>query len=177
MIPISSTDNSTALSLLVKVSDLTPAGRQQSGNAADNVLKTANGVSGAPSQDLKSASSAAGKFSVAQASTTDDTSSSDNGGKVIIGDLGTFDTFGEARDYVTNNDTFSAAEKAKWLATVDQGQRNADAIKEFKNSDLWKKISSGQLQAEIDALKAASGSPSGADTLASMKNFQIAQGQ
>ncbi len=135
MNPISSTNSSIALSLLVKVGDLTPAGRQQSGNAADDILK--------------------------DASSGDD--SDRKPGKFIIGNLGTFDTLADARNYVTNNDKFSAKDKADWFAELDQIQRNVDSVEEFKNSDLYEKISSGELQGEIDALKAASGSTSGAE--------------
>ncbi len=131
--------SSIALSLLVKVSDLTPPGRQQSDNAADNVLKTSNGVSDAPSQGLKSAASAAGKLAVDQAQerAKDVTSSADDGdgknGKIIIGDLGTFDTFDEARAYVKDNDMFSAGEKSNGSPSLISSRRTSIRPRNSKN--------------------------------------------
>lgn len=184
--------SSTSLSLLVRISDLTPTGRQQAGNATDNILKAANGVSSEPSQGMKSATSAAGLLAVdlAEKSSKEDASSTDNDdgkrGKIIIGDLGSFDTFDEARAYVTNNDKFSTKDKTDWFAKLDQFEQDVNSAEEFRKSDLYKKIISGELEAQSVAQIAAENAgqmANGPDLLSSrskieeLNNFMIEHGR
>jgi hypothetical protein len=181
--------SSTALSLLVRVSDLTPTGRQQTGNAATNILKAANGVSSEPSQGMKSATSAAGLLAVdlADKSSEEDASSTDNEDhkitSFVFANLGTFGSIEEAKAYVENNDSFSAKEKKDWFATLDQAQRNVDSIEKFKSSDLYKLIKSGKIQAEDNARKAASEAANGPDffdsrqKIETLNNFLIEHGR
>jgi len=178
--------SSAALPLLVRISGLTPTGRQQAGNAADNILKAANGVSSEPSQGMKSATSAAGMLAVdlAVKSSTQDTSSTDHGEEQItymFDDLGTFHGLDEAKAYVKDSDRLSEADKKKWLAQFDQMQKDIDGMS--SNGDSWRADLYAKLRAATDAEKAlpeSSNSPGFLDSrqeIETMNNFLIEHGR
>lgn len=178
--------SSTTLSLLVRVSDLTPSVRQQTGSAADNILKAANGVSSEPSQGMRSATSAAGMLTIdlAEKFSTQDASSTEHGEEKItymFNDLGTFHSLDEAKAYVQDSDRLSESDKKKWLSEFDQMQEDIDWV--ARNADRLRDDLHAKLQAATNAEKAlpeASNSPGFLDSrqeIETMNNFLIENGR
>ncbi len=160
--------NTSALQLLQQFSR--PSTAKEPADTSTNILKSANGLSGEPSDGTKSAAAAIGKFTVDSAATTE---------RVIIGDLGSFDSYEHAMEYVNRNETFSENDKKAWLDKITGFQRGAEAVDKFKASDLYKSFISGAHRAEVDAMKAAADKSGGVsvDTVMALNDLLAAEGR
>ncbi|MCO5066982.1 MAG: hypothetical protein M9924_21690 [Rhizobiaceae bacterium] len=125
-----------------------PDAAKQPTDAGNSILKAANGVSVEASAGTKSAAAAIGKFTV-------DAASSDKplGYTLVIGDLGTFNTWEEAKAYVNANDDFSTSEKKDWLEKLDGFAKGLEEFKKIQASDLYQSFMSGAMRDEWLALQ------------------------
>lgn len=125
--------NSAALMILQQATSAGPS--TQPSDAGNDILKTANGVSGELSEGSRSGASIAGKFALDSAQTA---------GKIVIGDLGTFDTWDETVSHVQNDKSLSAEQKNEWLAKLADIQKMAASADQFRSSDLYAALRSGE---------------------------------
>ncbi len=122
----------------------TGAAASSPSSPADDLIKTATGISNKPSYATRQAASAAAGLAMAAALSD---------GKVIyatkmitIADLGSFDTFDEAFDYVRNSPDVPKEKKSDWIETLQIHEKLFKFVAEFRESDLYKKTKSGELQ-------------------------------
>lgn len=125
--------NSAALLILQQATSAGPS--KQPSHVGNDILKTANGISGEPSEGTRSGASVAGRFTLDSAQTA---------GKIVIGDLGTFDTWDEAVSHVQNDKSLSAEQKNEWLAKLADIQKMAASADQFRSSDLYAALRSGE---------------------------------
>lgn len=163
--------NAVALQLLQsRSSDEGP----QLSNSGSDVLKLANGVSAESSAGTKSAAAAIGKFAVDTALSAKPLS-----GKLVIGDLGSFDTWDEAKAYVNGNNAFSASQKTNWLEKLDGFAKGLEEFDKIKTSDLYQSFMSGAMRNEWVAMQEAtdkSGNVS-VDTVMALNNLLEKEGR
>ncbi len=127
--------NSTALLILQQAS--ASRGAQQAAGGETDTLKVANGISSEPSEGKKSAAAAIGKFAI-------DTAPSK--GKIVMAELGAADSWEEMRERVDNNAKFTDGEKKTWHARITELQELFASAEEFKASDLYQSLVSGELK-------------------------------
>lgn len=122
----------------------TGAAASSPSSPADDLIKTATGISNKPSYATRQAASAAAGLAMAAALSD---------GKVIyatkmitIADLGSFDTFDEAVDYVDKSPEIAKDKKFDWVKFLRSLEKSRNEIEEFMHSGLGKKLKSGELQ-------------------------------
>lgn len=151
-----------------------PDAAKQPTDAGNNILKAANGISAEGSAGTKSAAAAIGKFAV-------DAAPSDKplSGKLVIGDLGSFDTWDEAKAFVNGNNTFSDSQKKAWLEKLDGYAKGFEDFQKIQASDLYQSSMSGAIRDEWLAMQEAadkSGNVS-VETVMSINNLLEREGR
>jgi hypothetical protein len=147
--------NNTALLILQHAA---PANNILPVDAAEtDIVKIANGVSSQPSQGMKSGESVAAKFA---------TDMAPSAGKIVIGGLGSADSWSEMVELVKNHKELSNSEKTAWLEKINEFQSLEASFTAFKTGEFYQSMISGEFGEHLAAIKAAASAngPSQAET-------------
>lgn len=163
--------NSIALHVLQQAAPILNSGTTAEPASAD-LLKTANGIAGTPSQGSKSATAAAGKLSI------DAASSAGTSNHIIMAGLEPADSWQELIAQVNANDKFSETEKKQWLEKIKLAQESDAQAQAFRASDVYHDIVSGVFHEQMKAHDAQYGETSEARAarLTSMNDFLVEHG-
>ncbi|TRB06427.1 hypothetical protein EXN61_14755 [Agrobacterium tumefaciens] len=135
--------NTTALLILQRA---VPANNASPADAAEtDIVKIANGVSSQPSQGLKSGESVAAKFA---------TDMAPSAGKIVIGGLGSADSWGEMIELVKTHKELSNSEKTAWLEKINEFQSLEASFAAFKTGEFYQSVMSGEFGEHLAAIKA-----------------------
>lgn len=149
--------SSSVLSLLRELGR--PPSAQPASGDANDLIKTAQGLSPAPGPAARQASGAAVIFNVTQAerdaARTAEAERERNWGPIIL-TIGQskvteqFDSWAAVEKRVRDDRTMTADEKSTQLASLKDTQKAMENIRNFRQSDLWIAMQSGEFERAVN---------------------------
>ena len=149
--------SSSVLSLLRELGR--PPSAQPASGDANDLIKTAQGLSPAPGPAARQASGVAVIFNVTQAerdaARTAEAERERNWGPIIL-TIGQskvteqFDSWAAVEKRVRDDRTMTADEKSTQLASLKDTQEAMDNMKNFRQSDLWIAMQSGEFERAVN---------------------------